>query len=91
MDDDPGDELVLAALDELRPSDQELLRLVSWDGLSNEEIAVVLRLPRRVVALRLHRARKRFRAALEAITPSRETDASLLVRPPIVPIHLEQS
>jgi RNA polymerase sigma-70 factor, ECF subfamily len=57
---------VLAALAALRPADQELLRLVAWDGLTNAEIAVVLGCPRFVVGARLHRARQRFRGALAA-------------------------
>jgi RNA polymerase sigma-70 factor, ECF subfamily len=68
---DPGEEvstraIVLAALGTLRPADQELLRLVAWEGLTNAEIAVVLGCPRPLIAVRLHRARQRFRAALEA-------------------------
>jgi RNA polymerase sigma-70 factor (ECF subfamily) len=69
-DEDPTDPptadevLVVAALRELSERDQELLRLVAWDGLTNAEIAEALRAPRRVVALRLHRARRRFQEAL---------------------------
>lgn len=68
---DPGEEVggrdaVLAALASLRPADQEVLRLVAWEGLANAEIAVVLGCPRLVVGVRLHRARQRFRAALAA-------------------------
>lgn len=68
---DPGEEVggrdaLLAALASLRPADQELLRLVAWEGLANAEIAVVLGCPRLVVGVRLHRARQRFRAALAA-------------------------
>jgi RNA polymerase sigma-70 factor (ECF subfamily) len=66
---DPGEEVgsqlaVLAALAALRPADQELLRLVAWEGLTNGEIAVVLGCPRPLVGVRLHRARRRFRAVL---------------------------
>ena len=56
----------LAALGTLRPADQELLRLVAWEGLTNSEIAVVHGCPRSLIGVRLHRARQRFRAALEA-------------------------
>jgi RNA polymerase sigma-70 factor, ECF subfamily len=60
----PADVLVLAALRGLSERDQELLRLVAWDGLTNAEIAEATRTPKRVVALRLHRARRRFQEAL---------------------------
>jgi RNA polymerase sigma-70 factor, ECF subfamily len=60
----PADVLVLAALRDLSERDQELLRLVAWDGLTNAEIAEATRTPRRVVALRLHRARRRLQEAL---------------------------
>jgi RNA polymerase sigma-70 factor (ECF subfamily) len=61
----PEDVLVVAALRGLSERDQELLRLVAWDGLTNAEIAEALRAPRRVIALRLHRARRRFQEALQ--------------------------
>ena len=68
---DPGEEVpvraaVLDVLATLRPADQELLRLVAWEGLTNAEIAVVLGCPRPVIGVRLHRARQRFRVALAA-------------------------
>ena len=59
-----GQDAVLSALATLRPADQELLRLVAWEGLTNTEIAVVLGCSRLVVGVRLHRARQRLRAAL---------------------------
>jgi RNA polymerase sigma-70 factor (ECF subfamily) len=48
----------------LSESDRELLSLVAWEGLTREELAVALGTTRAVVRLRLHRARKRLRAAL---------------------------
>lgn len=57
-------EPVVAALRRLRPDDQELLRLVAWEGLSHAEIAVVLSISVNAVAIRLHRARRRFAEAL---------------------------
>jgi RNA polymerase sigma factor (sigma-70 family) len=53
-----------AALASLPPADQELLRLVAWEGLGNREIAVVLGVTPNAVAIRLHRARARFAAEL---------------------------
>ena len=50
----------LQALDLLRPDDQELLRLLAWDGLSQAEAGVVLGISANAVAIRLYRARRRF-------------------------------
>ena len=55
---------VFAALATLSPADQEVLRLVAWEGLHNPEIADVLGITTNAVAIRLHRARARFAAAL---------------------------
>jgi RNA polymerase sigma factor (sigma-70 family) len=49
----------------LSEPDREVLSLVAWEGLTGEELAVVLGLGRPVVRLRLHRARRRFKAALD--------------------------
>jgi RNA polymerase sigma-70 factor (ECF subfamily) len=57
---------VLAALDTLRPSDQELLRLHAWEELSREEIAQVLGISTPAVDMRLHRAIARLNRALES-------------------------
>ena len=51
----------LSALDE---DDQELLRLVAWDGLSPSQAAVVLGCTAVAARTRLHRARKRLAAQL---------------------------
>jgi RNA polymerase sigma-70 factor, ECF subfamily len=62
------DEL-LTALDQLSKTDQELLRLSSWDGLDRTEIASVLGIKENAVDQRLHRARARLRARLDRIGP----------------------
>ena len=54
----------LEALAQLPSDDQELLRLLAWDGLSQAEAGVVLGISANAVAIRLYRARKRFAAAL---------------------------
>jgi RNA polymerase sigma-70 factor (ECF subfamily) len=60
------------ALDRLPPADQELLRLLAWDGLTHAEAGVVLGITANAVAIRLHRARKRFTAELlKGSVPSR--------------------
>ena len=62
----------IAALERLRPDDQELLRLVAWEGLRNDEIAEVLGISANAVAIRLHRARVRFEQELRARTTPHE-------------------
>jgi len=59
------------ALGTLSPADQELLRLVAWEELGNDEIAQVLGISPNAVAIRLHRARGRFAAVLKDSEPSR--------------------
>jgi RNA polymerase sigma-70 factor (ECF subfamily) len=56
---------VFEALASLSEADQELLLLVAWDGLSREQIAAVLEIPRGTVAVRVHRARRRFARAFD--------------------------
>jgi RNA polymerase sigma-70 factor (ECF subfamily) len=70
-DDGPG----FAALALLSPADQELLRLVAWEELGNREIARVLDISPNAVAIRLHRARSHFAAALAQLGASTGTDA----------------
>jgi RNA polymerase sigma-70 factor (ECF subfamily) len=43
--------------------------LTAWEGLAPREIARVLGLPAAVVSVRLHRARRRFAAALAPRAP----------------------
>lgn len=57
------------ALGSLSTSDQELLLLVAWEGLSAEQVAEVLGVRRGTVAVRLHRARRRLRRALAIQQP----------------------
>lgn len=58
-----------AALATLSEADQELLRLVAWDGLTPAEVAVVLGCSPVAVRSRLHRARTRLAAVL-AVDPA---------------------
>ncbi len=57
------------ALASLSPADQELLRLVAWEELANQQIAAVLGITPNAVAIRLHRARARFADALARESP----------------------
>ena len=59
---EPGE--LRAALASLREDDQEILRLVAWDGLAPGEIAVVLGCSPSAARTRLHRARNRLAARL---------------------------
>lgn len=63
-EDDPPDGPALAALARLRPDDRELLRLVAWEELDQRGIAQVLGISANAVAIRLHRARRRFKDEL---------------------------
>lgn len=53
-------EVVLMALAQLKPDDQEILRLVVWEALSHRQVAQVLGCADSSVAVRLHRARTRL-------------------------------
>jgi RNA polymerase sigma factor (sigma-70 family) len=59
--------LVHEALDRLGPRDREVLLLSEWEGLSPAEIAAVLGCLTVTARGRLHRARRRFRAAFEDV------------------------
>lgn len=61
---DEGDDRVLALLERLPKADRDVLLLVAWEGLDRPAIAHVLGCSRANVALRLYRARRRFRALL---------------------------
>jgi RNA polymerase sigma-70 factor, ECF subfamily len=58
---------VLQALAGLSDADREVLLLVAWDGLSIREAATTLRCTRTAMKVRLHRARRRFRAELHRL------------------------
>jgi RNA polymerase sigma-70 factor (ECF subfamily) len=73
---------VRASFGRLRPADQELLRLLAWDGLSHAEAAEVLGCKPAAFAVRLHRARGRLREALAAGEPEPE----VLYRHEITPL-----
>lgn len=62
------------ALATLTAADQEVLRLVAWEGLGNQQIAAVLGVSANAVGIRLHRARARFEAALAKIDRDPDDD-----------------
>lgn len=57
----------LEALARMRPEDQELLRLLVWDALSQAEVGEVLGISANAVGIRLSRARKRFEEELARV------------------------
>lgn len=61
-----GESELLRALASLREHDQELLRLVAWDGLDRARAAQVLGISTALFAVRLHRARRRLARVLAA-------------------------
>lgn len=67
---------VLTALNSLREADRELLRLIAWDGLDLRAAAEVLDCSVVTLGVRLHRARKRFDAALKARSGDIKADTS---------------
>jgi RNA polymerase sigma-70 factor, ECF subfamily len=66
-EDPPRRPAVLQALGRLSEADREVLLLVAWDGLSIQEAAAALRCTRTAAKVRLHRARRRFRAELHRL------------------------
>lgn len=61
-----ADSPALRALAQLSPADRELLALVAWEELEPAQLATALDAAPGTVAVRLHRARRRFAAALAA-------------------------
>ena len=66
----PGPELpdqeLQMALAQLRPDEQELIRLWAWEDLAVSEIALVLGASANAVSIRLHRARRRLAEIVSA-------------------------
>ena len=60
------------ALASLSESDQEVLRLVAWEGLDRARAARVLGISTSLFSLRLHRARRRLARALAVETPDEQ-------------------
>ena len=81
-----GDDGVHQALRRLSPRDREILLLAEWEGLTPSEIASVLDCQTVTARGRLHRARRRFRAAYESLreaeTPKRRAISTRATRIP---------
>ncbi|MDP1793704.1 MAG: sigma-70 family RNA polymerase sigma factor [Acidimicrobiales bacterium] len=65
------DDVVSAALARLTSRDQEVLRLHAWEDLPVADIAVALGCSENAAALRLSRARKKFREEMTALDATR--------------------
>lgn len=75
---DERDGPTFAALATLSAADQEVLRLVAWEELGNQQIAEVLGITVNAVAIRRHRARARFEAAIARIRTEPDDDLKYL-------------
>jgi DNA-directed RNA polymerase specialized sigma24 family protein len=62
-------ELVLEAVERLKPLDREALRLVLWDELSHAEASVVMNCSINAFELRYRRARNSVRRTVEDLPP----------------------
>lgn len=60
-----------SALASLPERDQEVLRLVAWEGLSHADAGVVLGISPNAVAIRVHRARQRLQRAVKGLPHTR--------------------
>lgn len=72
-----GHDQVRTAFEQLEARDQEVLRLLAWDGLSRAEAIQVLGCSAATFAVRLHRARRRLRAALDKQEPDERLELAL--------------
>jgi RNA polymerase sigma factor (sigma-70 family) len=65
---------LMAALAKLRDGDRDVLLLVAWAELTSEEAGEALGIPAGTARSRLHRARKKIRAAMGQTEPTIEED-----------------
>ena len=77
-----------AAFRSLPDVDREVLALEGWEQLDASEISVVLGCSRNAVRIRLHRARRRLRAAIAASTSSSGQGASDVPQTSASPLQL---
>lgn len=61
------DDLVLKAMSQLKPDDEELIRLHTWEELSRAELSAILDVSKAAIDMRLSRARKRLARALKSV------------------------
>jgi len=63
---------IVAALADLSAGDRDALLLVVWGEMSHEEAAAALDIPVGTIGSRMHRARRRLRAALGGVDPTHD-------------------
>ena len=68
--------VVLAASAQLRPIDQEILRLTLWEELSHADVAVVLGIDPTAVKQRAYRARRNLAVEYQKLTKDRRPPAA---------------
>ena len=86
----PGEGTALAvAFRSLTEEDRELLALQGWEGLSAGEIATVLGCTGNAARIRLHRARRRLRAALAVAEIPADTSHSPGPAGPVDPLLMK--
>jgi RNA polymerase sigma-70 factor (ECF subfamily) len=78
---EPIVEEVREALAALAPRDRELLFLAECEGFTATEIGRIMQRPPVTVRVRLHRAKRRFRAAFDSRTPATATTVPRPVSP----------
>lgn len=78
------DSAASAALSELSRLDQEIVTMLTWDGLAPREVASILGLSPNAVRVRAYKARTRLRALLAASNADEATRArdTLILRGP---------
>ncbi|WP_160317588.1 RNA polymerase sigma factor [Arthrobacter sp. RIT-PI-e] len=59
------DDVLHAAMEELKPEEAEILRLWAWDELNITEISQVLTTSKNAASIRLHRAKRKLKTHLE--------------------------
>ncbi len=76
LSDNPADHAIRVdyarAFDRLKSRDQEVLKLIAWDGLSTAEAAQILEISVPAFSARLSRARKRLRKHLETSADAKD-------------------
>lgn len=82
-----------AALSQLTFDDQEVLRLVAWEGLSHGQVGQILGCTANAAGIRLHRARQRLADALDPPVdpePAASTDHTVSTEHPASTDHAHQ-